>query len=319
MCLLHYCSTVSSLWWLNNWEKCFSTAAANTLVTIAPCIVPSVLCFCWLTSLVHCMRVFTLSVVPLQVTVCMVSHGKNGSLPLYCSISLIGSHMDAKTRTPLCMFCWCHWLGQCLVQVFVPLAISSYCDCNVALHPDGLSVHSPLPQDKSHVLRIAAQLPAQLLPSTVTTLYYVCVMFVQATTHLPKHYKSTSLRVLASAMTSSTDCCLSLIWFIIVHDSMALPLPFGFGLCYHLSTSFMIGFVAYVCCLRIWIDFSSQVAMAPTVCLMYMRLPKCYIWFCIQRFKSYNGFSQILQQPWSPQAFIGLCGGLPFTANTCVG
>ena len=57
---------------------------------------------------------------------------------------------------------------------------------------------------------------------------------------------------------------------------MALPLPFGFGLCYHLSTSFMIGFVAYVCCLRIWIDFSSQVAMTPTVCLMCMILPKCY-------------------------------------------
>jgi hypothetical protein len=117
--------------------------------------------------------------------------------------------MDAQTRT----LCACSgdaidWLGQYMVQVFVPLA-----PCHpiviAMLHPVGLSVHGPLPQDKSHVLRIAAQLPAQL--STVTTLYYVCVMFVQATTHLPKHYKSTSLRVLASTMTSSTDCYLSLL------------------------------------------------------------------------------------------------------------
>ena len=59
-------------------------------------------------------------------------------------------------------------LGVCTFGSIILLWLA-HLPINVAVHPDGLSVHILLPQDKSQVLRIAAQ----LLPSTVTTLYYV--------------------------------------------------------------------------------------------------------------------------------------------------
>jgi hypothetical protein len=124
MCLLHYCSIVSSLWWLNNWEKWFPLQL-SILWWLSHHVLCLLCCVC--VDSHHLFTVWEFSLYPLYlllVTACMFSHGRNGSLPLYCSIFLFGSHMDAKTRT----LCACSgdaidWLGQYMVQVFVPLAL----------------------------------------------------------------------------------------------------------------------------------------------------------------------------------------------------
>jgi hypothetical protein len=66
----------------------------------------------------------------------------------------------------------------------------------------------------------------------------LCVMFVQVTTHFPRHFKSTSLQALASSMTASMECCLCigciyhrLLWTI--SGSFLLPSI----LCYHQWTA----------------------------------------------------------------------------------